>query len=211
MVVDKDAALMAQVFALNQDLRLMSPVVLSSDTTHQVVDGLISPADLQEKIQQAYAELEKQCDFIIIEGLGHPGVGSVIKLSNARIARLLNAPVLLVTGGGLGNAVDRLAMIQALFEKEQIEVRAILINRLIAAKRERSLDYLQRALKDESFKVIGGFDYQPILANPTLLRISNLLGLPVQGTSGRCKKSSSRYWWGPLPPRGSPSCSRNRH
>ena len=188
MVVDKDAALMAQVFDLDQDLRLMSPVVLSSDTTHQVVDGLISPVDLQEKILQAYAELEKQCDFIIIEGSGHPGVGSVVKLSNARIARLLNAPVLLVTGGGLGNVVDRLAMIQALFEKEQIDVRAILINRLIAAKRERSLDYLQRALKDEPFKVIGGFDYQPILANPTLRRISNLLGLPVQGNKREMQK-----------------------
>lgn len=180
-VVDKDVALMAQVFDLNQDLDLMSPVVLSPDTTHKVVDGLISPADLQNRIIRACAELEKECDYIIIEGSGHPGVGSVIGLSNARIARLLNAPVLLVTGGGLGNVVDRLAMILALFEKERVDVRAILVNRLIAAKRERSLDYLRRALVHEPFRVIGGFDYQPILANPTLRRISNLLGLPVQG------------------------------
>jgi BioD-like phosphotransacetylase family protein len=181
LVVDKDAALIAQVFDLNQDLGIMSPVVLHPDTTHKVVDGLLSTADLQDRILRAYAELERRCDFIIIEGSGHPGVGSVIQLSNARIARMLNAPVLLVTGGGLGNVVDRLAMILALFEKEQVDVRAILVNRLIADKRERSLDYLRRALKDEPFKVIGGFDYQPILANPTLRRISNLLGLPVQG------------------------------
>ena len=188
LVVDKDVALMAQVFDLNQDLAVMSPVVLSSDTTHMVVDGLISPDDLQGKILRAYAELEKQCDFIIIEGSGHPGVGSVIQLSNAHIARMLNAPVLLVTGGGLGNVVDRLAMILALFEKEQVDVRAILVNRLIADKRERSLDYLRRALQDEPFKVIGGFDYQPILANPTLRRISNLLGLPVHGNKRDLQK-----------------------
>lgn len=187
-VVDKDVALMTQVFDLKQDLEIMSPVVLYADTTHKVVDGLISPTDLQDKILHAYAELEKQCDFIIIEGSGHPGVGSVIRLSNARIARMLNAPVLLVTGGGLGNVVDRLAMIQALFEKERVDVRAILVNRLIAEKRERSLDYLRRALKDEPFKVIGGFDYQPILANPTLRRISNLLGLPVQGNKREVQK-----------------------
>ena len=166
----------------------MSPVVLSPDTTHKVVDGLISPLELQEKILYACGELEKSCDFIIIEGSGHPGVGSVIGLSNARIARLLNAPVLLVTGGGLGNVVDRLAMILALFEKEQVDVRSILVNRLIAAKREKSLDYLRRALAQEPFQVMGGFDYQPILANPTLRRISNLLGLPVQGNKRELQK-----------------------
>jgi BioD-like phosphotransacetylase family protein len=180
-IVDKDAALMAQVFGLTRDIKLMSPVVLAPDTTHKVVDGEISPADLQERIVRACAELEKKCDFLLIEGSGHPGVGSVMQISNARIASLLNAPVLLVTGGGLGNVVDRLSMIKLLFEKERVDVRAILVNMLIPEKRARSLDYLERALKNETFKVIGGFDYQPILANPTLRRISGLLDLPLHG------------------------------
>ncbi len=180
-VVDKDVALMAQVFDLKTAPGTMSPVVLSPDTTHKVVDGIISPDSLQEKILYACAELEKECDFIIVEGSGHPGVGSVIGISNARIARLLNTPILLVTGGGLGNVVDRLALIMPLFEKESVDVRAILVNRLIAEKRERSLDYLRRSLKSEPFKVIGGFDYQPILANPTLRRVSWLLGIPLRG------------------------------
>ncbi len=180
-VVDKDVALMAQVFGLNRDLKFMSPVVLSSDTTHKVVDGIISPLELQERIVQACAELEKKCDFILIEGSGHPGVGSVMQISNARIANLLKAPVLLITGGGLGNVVDRLSMIKLLFEKECVDVRAILVNKLIPEKREKSLDYLRRALKNESFRVIGGFNYQPVLANPTLRRISKVLNLPLHG------------------------------
>jgi len=182
-VVDKDAALMAQVFGLTRDLKYMSPVVLTPETTHKVVDGDISTADLQERIVSACAELEKKCDFIIVEGSGHPGVGSVMQISNAHVARLLNAPVLLVTGGGLGNVVDRLSMIKLLFEKEEVDLRAILVNRLIPEKRERSLDYLRRALKYETFRVIGGFDYQPILANPTLRRISGILGLPLHGNN----------------------------
>ncbi|WP_321371762.1 AAA family ATPase [uncultured Desulfuromusa sp.] len=187
-VVDKDVALMAQVFGLNRDLDFMSPVVLSSDTTHKVVDGLISPQDLQDRIVHACNQLEKKCDFLLIEGSGHPGVGSVMQISNAHIARLLNAPVLMVTGGGLGNVVDRLAMTQLLFEKEQVDVKAILVNMLVPEKRDRSLDYLTRALKDETFKVIGGFDYQPILANPTLRRISAVLDLPLHGN----KRESQR-------------------
>ena len=182
-VVDKDAALMAQVFGLTKDLSNMSPVVLAPDTTHKVVDGEISPADLQERIVHACAELEKKCDFIIIEGSGHPGVGSVMQISNAHIAHLLNAPVLLVTGGGLGNVVDRLSMIKLLFEKERVDVRAIIVNMLIPEKRERILDYLGRALKNDTYKVIGGFDYQPILAHPTLRRISRVLDLPLHGNN----------------------------
>jgi uncharacterized protein len=179
--VDKDAALMAQVFGLENELRLMSPFVVHPDTTRRVVDGEITPDEIHRKIVHAYAELEKRCDFIIIEGSGHPGVGSVLKTSNACIARLLHAPVLMVTGGGLGNVVDKIYMGLALFQKEGVEVRAVLSNKIIPEKRARTLDYLRRALSDEAMRVIGGVDYQPVLANPTLRRVSKLLGLPLHG------------------------------
>ena len=181
LTVDKDAALIAQVFNLEKDLRWMSPVVVHPDTTRRVVDGEISPHEFQEQIVRACAELEKRCDFIILEGSGHPGVGSVMKTSNARIARMLDASVLMVTGGGLGNVVDNISMGLALFEKEGVEVRAVLANKLIPEKRERTLDYLTRALADDQMRVIGGVDYHPVLANPTLRRVSKLLGLPLYG------------------------------
>ena len=179
--VDKDAALIAQVFGLEKDLRWMSPVVVHPDTTRRVVDGEISPDDLMERVMLAYAELESRCDFIIVEGSGHPGVGSILKLSNAKVARALAAPVLMITGGGLGNVVDMVSMSLALFEKEGVNVKAVLANKLIPEKRERTLDYLSRALADTQMTVIGGVDYNSVLANPTLRRISRLLDLPING------------------------------
>ena len=179
--VDRDAALIAQTFGLQKDLKYMSPVVVFPDTTKRFIDGEIPLAELKERIETACAELEKRCDFLVIEGSGHPGVGSVMKLSNARIASMLNAPVLMVTGGGVGNVVDTISMNQALFEKEGAVIRAVLTNKLMPEKRDRILDYLQRALAEEPFSVIGGFDYHPILANPTLRRISRLLDLPLIG------------------------------
>lgn len=178
---DKDAILVAKVFGLQRQLCNMSPVVIYPDTIRKVVDGAIRSCELQEQILLACEELEKHCDFIIVEGAGHSGVGSIMNLSNARIAKLLNAPVLMVTGGGLGNVVDSVHMNLALYTQEGAAVKALLVNKIIASKRERTLDYLNRAFAEKSFKILGGFDYQPILANPTLHRISCLLDLPVSG------------------------------
>ena len=179
--VDKDAALIAQVFGLSKDLRYMSPVVVYPETSRLAIDGKISLSELSDSILSAYAELERRCDFIVIEGSGHPGVGSVLKLSNARIARMLDAPVLMITGGGFGNVIDTVAMNTALFKLEGAEVRGVLVNKVYADKRDVMLDYLQRALSDQPYTVIGGFDYKTVLANPTLRRISRLLDIPFHG------------------------------
>lgn len=186
--MDKDAALMAAVFNLKKDLRHMSPVVLFPETTRRIIDGGLDPAGYREQIVAACSALEKECDFLVIEGSGHPGVGSVLGLSNAAVARLVGAPVMLVTGGGIGNVIDNAALDAALFEKEGVELRAILVNKLIPDKREATLDYLRRALHTAPYAVLGGFNYQPILANPTLRRIARLLDLELHGNRREAKR-----------------------
>lgn len=181
LVVDKDAALMAEVFGLEDDLHLMSPLVLMPGDTQKLLDGKLSTDEMQQKMFSAIEELDKKNDFLIIEGAGHTGVGSVIGFSNARVAKIAKAPVLLVTGGGVGNVIDAAYMNLALFQQEGVEVRALLANKIVPEKREKTLHYLEQAFRSEPFKVIGGFNYQPILANPTLRRISGVLGLDLHG------------------------------
>lgn len=188
LTVDKDAALMCQVFNMGRHLPYMSPVVIHPDSTRKALDGKLDPLELEERILQAVAALEKKCDFIIIEGSGHPGVGSVVNLSNARIAKLLDAKVLMITGGGIGNVIDNVYMNKALFDKEGVEVRAIMPNKLLAEKRDSTLNYLEKAFAGESFKVVGGFNYQPVLANPTLNRIASILDLEIHGNKRDAKR-----------------------
>ncbi len=179
--MDKDAALMAGVFGLDGDIEYMSPVVLYPDSTRKVLDGEIRTETLLEKIRQATAELEKRCDFLVIEGSGHSGVGSVVGMNNAKIAKTMEAPVMVIAGGGIGNTIDSVNMNLALFRQEQIDVKLVMLNKLFAKKRETSLHYLRRAFAAESFRVDGGFNYTPILANPTLGRISKILAKPLSG------------------------------
>ncbi len=181
MVADKDAALMAEIFGLQDDLPLMSPVVLMPGDTQRILDGELSGAEMERKIIDSIAELDRRNDFLIIEGAGHTGVGSILGFSNAKTARQIDAPVLMVTGGGIGNVVDAVHMNLALFEKERAEVRALLVNKITPEKRDKTLHYLELAFAGQPFKVIGGFNYQPILANPTLRRISQVLDSELKG------------------------------
>ena len=51
--------------------------------------------------------------MVVYEGTGHPGVGSVVDLSNAEVAKQLESEVILVLEGGIGNTLDRLSLCKA--------------------------------------------------------------------------------------------------
>lgn len=179
--VDMDALLMAKAFGLEEDIALMSPVSLHRDFTKDYLMGRLSDLSLVQCITDALRELEEKFDFLIIEGAGHGGVGAVIGLSNAKVAQLLGAPVLIVTESGIGKVIDSVHLNLALYEREGADVRGIIANKMIPSKKEITKGFLQRALEPVGLKVIDGFNYSPILANPTLTHISRLFNLPLQG------------------------------
>jgi hypothetical protein len=180
--IDKDAALVARVFDLEDNIRLMSPVVVQPGDTRKVLDGVITRAQLEKQLLEACRELDKCCDFLIIEGAGHSGVGSVLGLNNARVAKLLDAPVLMVSGGGIGHVIDDVSMNLALYKMEGANVRIVMPNKLIAEKRAQTLGYMTKAFAGHDFIVHGGFNYSPILAGPTLLHIAKLFDQPLRAT-----------------------------
>jgi len=188
MLADKDAIVMARVFGLEDDLRHMSPFVLSPGDTRALLEGKLSHDSIREQMLSGIEELDRKNDFLIIEGAGHSGVGSILGFNNAQVASEAGAPVIMVAGGGLGNVVDAVHLNLALFEKEQVPVKAILANKIAPDKRERNLHYLALAFKGHPFRIIGGFNYQPILANPTLRRIANVLGIELKATEEEAQR-----------------------
>ncbi len=180
-MVDMDAVLMARAYGLEKDIALMSPVALHKNFTRDYLSGQLDDLDLQECIVEAVAELDKKYDFLIIEGAGHGGVGSVIGLNNARVAQMVNAPVVIVTESGIGRSIDAVNLNLALYQREQADVRAVLVNKLLSTKRDKILGFIRKGFEGSNVRVIGGFNYSPILANPTLAHISKLLDLPLHG------------------------------
>jgi len=184
LIMDKDAAMMASVYGLDQDAHLMSPMTLVHDTTRRFLDGELAPDAPRTAILQACSELEKRYDFLIIEGAGHGGVGSVVGVNNAQVAAMLQAPVLMVTGGGIGNVIDAVALNLPLYDREQAQVKVIMANKLVPSKRSSSLAYLTKAFQRDELLVTSAFDYSRTLADPTLQHVAELLGLPLHGDLG---------------------------
>ncbi len=184
LVMDMDAAMIAGVYGLDDDAPLMSPLTLTAGTTRQFLDGKIAPDYPRQKIADALRQLEAKNDFLIIEGAGHGGVGSVVGMNNARIAALAGAPVLMVTGGGIGSVIDAVELNLALYKETDADVRFIMSNKLDPGKRERSLSYLTKSFAHRNIMVTSAFDFSPTLADPTLQHVSELLSLPLKGDPG---------------------------
>ena len=186
-VVDMDAVLMARLFNLGEEFDLMSPLAFHRDFTRDFLNGKMSREEIHQKVRHARDELEKRYDFLVIEGAGHGGVGSVIGLNNAQAATLFDAPVMIVTSGGIGSAIDAVQLNVALYRQEQARMKMVLINRLLPDKREMALSCLRNAFSAHDIAVFGGFDYSPILANPTMAHVSALVRIELNGDpdSGR--------------------------
>ena len=181
MMLDMDAVLMAKTYGLEEDIALMNPVALHKNFTRDYLNGSMNCRDLKKKILDAIEALEKKYDLLIIEGAGHGGVGSVLGLSNACVASIIGAPVIIVSESGIGSTIDSVYLNLALYEKEEADVRMVLVNKIRAEKRESVLRFLQKGFPGRNIRVEGGFNYSPILANPTLGHISNLFKLPLHG------------------------------
>jgi len=109
----------------------LGPIIFYAGFTSEAIKG---PPEDNEKRRQAVKSavdvLAKGKRFVVVDGVGYPAVGSVAGVSNAQVAAVLNAPVMIVGRPGVGDAVDSLNMAIAYFEKFGARVAGALFNNI---------------------------------------------------------------------------------
>jgi hypothetical protein len=165
--IDEDSVLMDAVFRMNTPLADMSPIAVEPDFTRKYLQAANNEA-LVKKIQKAFDRVAWEKDFVLCEGSGHAGVGSVFDLSNARVAKILGAKVIIVSQGGIGKPIDEIALNQALFEKEGVEIIGVILNKVIGEKVDYVSDFARRGLKRKGLDLLGVLPYEQILCNPSM-------------------------------------------
>jgi BioD-like phosphotransacetylase family protein len=165
--IDEDTVLMDSVYQLNCPLVDMSPIAVEPDFTRKYLQSANNEA-LVRKIKKAFDRVAWEKDFVLCEGSGHAGVGSVFDLSNAQVAHLLEAKVIIVTQGGIGRPIDEVALNQALFEKEGVEIIGVILNKVLGEKVDQISEFARRGLKRKGLELLGVIPHQRILARPTI-------------------------------------------
>ena len=167
---DEDAVLMRQVFGLREPLGQMSPVHIPRGFTQAYIDGRVVE-DLPARIRTAHAAFAAERDILLIEGTGHAGVGAVIGLSNATVARMLGAPAVIVSEGGVGRPIDEIVLNAALFERDGVRVAGAIVNKVDLDAKPGLARTLERGLARHGIPLLGVLPYRPILSNPTLAMV----------------------------------------
>jgi len=165
--IDEDTVLMDRVYRLNCPLVDMSPIAVEPDFTRRYLQSSNNEA-LVKKIQRAFDRVAWEKDFVLCEGSGHAGVGSVFDLSNAQVAKILEAKVIIVTQGGIGKPIDEVSLNQALFEKEGVEIIGVILNKVLPDKVGHVTDFARRGLKRKGLDLLGVVPHQRMLSNPTI-------------------------------------------
>lgn len=175
--VDEDSYLLDRIYNVHVPIESMSPITIDPTFTRRF---LANPeetyAQLVDKICRAFDRVSWEKDFTLIEGTGHAGVGSVFDLSNARVARILDAKVILVCPGGIGRPVDEIALNKALFDKVGVEIIGAILNKVEADKIPQIAHYAGLGLARLGVPLLGVLPVQKMLSAPNLSQVAEEIG-----------------------------------
>lgn len=165
--IDEDTVLINDTYHPRTPLKAMSPIAVEPDFTRRYLSGGITH-QLHDRVRDAFDVAAWEKDFVIIEGTGHAGVGSVFDLSNATVARVLQSKVIIVSRAGIGRPIDEIAMNLALFEKQGVEVIGAIINKAVPEKMAMLKEYATLGLAKLGLPLLGMIPMHTELYKPTV-------------------------------------------
>jgi BioD-like phosphotransacetylase family protein len=173
---DEDAVLMRTIFALPEPYAVMSPVHIPRGFTKRYIAGEVVE-DLGARIRDAHRQFAGH-DVLLVEGTGHAGVGAVVGLSNAVVARMLGTPAVIVSEGGVGRPIDEIVLNASHFTAHGVPVAGAIVNKVRITEQPGIEQTLERGLARHGIPLLGVLPYRPILSNPTL-------GMILEGVGGQ--------------------------
>lgn len=191
--IDKDALLFQHTFNLNKSkLPIMSPIASPRGFTESYIHNP-TPDKLKETILSADKALSKDASAILYEGTGHAGVGSVFDSSNAAVAKILNTPVIIVSIGGIGKAIDEIMLNVAVFQQLDVPIMGVIINKVLPEKYEKINTVVRKGLERLNLDVLGVLPLNEDLTYPTISSIvdelkPNILSMTDDGKNNIIEK-----------------------
>lgn len=197
--IDKDVHLMDEIYHISGSLNDLSPVAIPKGFTENfILSG--KKTGPEDKIISAYEKASRNRDMMVIEGTGHAGVGSVIGLSNARVAKILNSSVIIVTCGGIGRPIDEVMLNKAVFDQNGVRVIGVIVNKVLPEKYEKISKFVRLGFQSKGLPVLGVIPYFPMLSSPTIQQILDECSGELLCGETNLEKTVSKVIVGAMPP-----------
>ena len=137
--------------------------------------------EVLDLIIEKYKRLEERFDFVLVEGTSFTGEGTAIELDiNVLIAKNLGIPVIIIGSGEtntLEELVDNLYLVYDSFKLKEVEVLAIIANKVQSENIELVTSSLKKSLPETV--LVNSIPIIPSLNNPTIQEIVKELNATV--------------------------------
>ena len=132
--------------------------------------------ELAEKVAAVCRKLRTDHDLLLIEGMGHVAAGACLGMSAAHVARILGACPLLIGPGGIGSAIDEIALCGSYLAANGAEMIGAVVNKVWPEKYRRVKEAATQGLTNLGIRSFGTVPFEDILASPTVGQVCSELG-----------------------------------
>lgn len=175
--IDEDSVLIDSIYHLGTPISAASPVAIDGTLTRRYLQAPDEHLPvLVDSLCRGFDRAAYEKDYIIIEGSGHAGVGSIFDLSNARVAEIFGAKAIIISEGGIGFPVDEIALNKALFDKFGVQVIGAILNKVLPEKMDMVREFAGKGLERLGIPLLGIMPLRRRLQAPSFSQIVDHIG-----------------------------------
>lgn len=170
---DADPGFAKRVLGLNADVETLEPVVYSPTFVREAIRGRADPAALRERIVESFDSLSADCDLMVVEGGGRLWTGGIVELTDADVARLLDARAVLVSHYDQPTDIDD---VLAAATRLEDYLAGVLFNAVSDADRDGLTEDTVPFLEGRGVETVGALPYDDQLAGVSVAEIADGIG-----------------------------------
>jgi BioD-like phosphotransacetylase family protein len=170
----EDALVVSRSLGVAHDKQAAMAVPLPRGRVGKEIKDLRSE-ELLDEVRQKYAEAAKGHDLVVVEGMGHVGMGSCLRMSAAEVSSAIGARVLLISGGGIGSAIDNISLSWEFLRARGADPIGVILNKVWPEKYTHVKEAATVGLGNLGIRTFGAVPYEEELANPTIAQVRDLL------------------------------------
>jgi phosphate acetyltransferase len=171
--IDEDTLLVKKVFDVPFEPEQMCPVTLEEA---QDLIGEGREKELIERVLEAYQEVEKDCDIVVIEGTDYHGALAAFEFDlNADLSMNLSAPILLVAHGldcSPDQVLNTIEVSKESIDERGCDLQGVIVNKLCVADFAVNAAQIRKGLKKLGVNLFGIVPQIAMLSQPRVGEIA---------------------------------------